>query len=364
MGDMEQTMKKRILFMTESLGIGGAQKIIVFVANQAIQAGYDVTLMAMQPDTNIFKIDSNIKVITPSILTDNKKIAIFEKVRFFRKILSSTKFDCIINFPISQTSFLALLGNKIPLLTSERGAPSMYPFIGKMVMKYMFSKSKLVGFQTSMAQDYYTQLSKSKTFVIPNPVFFDQSGQDKIFKRQDVISVGRFDPVKKFDNLIQSFIELHDDFPDERLVIYGDGPQRDLLEKMIADANAQNYIKLPGKIKITPDFYNQAKIFVLSSQYEGIPNTLLEALSTGTPVVATDCEPGGARFLTKNGTVGGPVVPFNDVQALRNSLYHSLHHYDEALKIGELGKYVNQEFAPDIIAKKWLDEIERFVEGA
>lgn len=54
--------------MTESLGIGGAQKIIVFVANQAIQAGYDVTLMAMQPDTNIFKIDSNIKVITPSIL--------------------------------------------------------------------------------------------------------------------------------------------------------------------------------------------------------------------------------------------------------------------------------------------------------
>lgn len=357
-------MKKRILFVTESLGIGGAQKIIVFIANQAIQAGYDVTLMAMQTDDNMFEIDPKIKVIIPPTMTSTKVISLLKRVRFLINKVRQESFDYIINFPISPTSFLVLLRNNKPLMTSERGAPTMYPLWVKMGMKRMFLKSKIVAFQTPMAQDYYTYLEKDKTFVIPNPIFFDENGRSEVFERQDVISVGRFDPVKKFDNLIRSFIALHDDFPEERLVIYGDGPQRELLEKIISDANAQNYIKLPGKIKITPDFYNQAKIFVLSSQYEGIPNTLLEALSTGTPVVATDCEPGGARFLTKNGTVGGPVVPFNDVQALRNSLYHSLHHYDEALKIGELGKYVNQEFAPDIIAKKWLDEIERFVEGA
>jgi glycosyltransferase involved in cell wall biosynthesis len=352
-------MKKRILFITESLGIGGAQKIIVFVANQAVKAGYDVTLMAMQDDDNIFEIDSDIEMIAPA---GTSQMSLFKRVHFFRKILAAEKFDGIINFPISQTSALVVLGNKAPLLTSERGAPSMYPFLGKLVMKYIFLKSKLVGFQTPMAQEYYPFLKKNKTFVIPNPIFFDKDGQGETFKRRDVISVGRFDPVKKFDNLIQSFIELHVDFPDERLVIYGDGPQREWLESMIANAKAEDYIKLPGKIKITPDFYKQAKIFVLSSQYEGIPNTLLEALSTGTPIVSTDCEPGGARFLTKNGTVGGVVVPFNDVEALKNSLYNSLKNYDEAAVIGELGQYVNDEFAPDIIAKQWLVIIDKLVE--
>lgn len=352
-------MKKKVLFITESLGIGGAQKIIVFVANHAVQAGYDVTIMSMKSDDNMFNISSRINIIIPEKKIENSRL---KRIFFFKKIIYQGNFDCIINFPISKTSFFVLLGNKKPLLTSERGAPKMYSFLGSIVMKYMFSKSKLVGFQTPMARDYYTKIDLTKTFVIPNPIFFNKAGNGAPLLRQNVISVGRLDPVKKFDCLIESFLKVHDKFPEEKLIIYGDGPERSSLEKMIFDNQAQDFIKLPGKINITPDFYKQAKIFVLSSQYEGIPNTLLEALSTGTPIIATDCEPGGARFLTKNGTVGGPVVPFNDVYALSEAIESSLDNYKTSIEKGKLGQYVFEEFDPERIGKTWLKQLNYLVE--
>lgn len=361
---------RKLLFIIPSLDIGGAQKIGLFVANLAAQKGLDIVVLSLKDGNNNISVSKNINLICAK--KEWKKgftNKIFERVRvalFVKKVINFQKPDGIIVFGTMTEVMIALYNSKIPMLSTERGFPNQYPGYIKFLLKRQFKKSQLIGFQTKMARDLYPMIDDKKAFIIPNPIFFNSktsstSSEDLLL---DVVSIGRLVKEKGYRNLILSFVKIHEEFPDKKLYIYGDGPEKNDLEKLISENSAEEYIFLPGKTNDVSSILKRCKLFVLSSKFEGIPNTLLEAMSNGIPVVATDCYPGGARFLTKDGTVGGVLVERESVNSLYDGMKYILEDEERANLLGNLGQYVNDEFSVKSISEKWNFVIEKFTKSS
>lgn len=137
-----------------------------------------------------------------------------------------------------------------------------------------------------------------------------------------VLAAGRLKAQKDFTSLIRAFAQVKRQIPDARLVLLGEGPQRKLLEDLAAELGIANSIALPGFQKNPYAFISMADVFVLSSQYEGLPNILIEALALGKRIVATDCESGPAEIL-QHGKYG-MLVPVGDFTQMADAIVQSL----------------------------------------
>jgi glycosyltransferase involved in cell wall biosynthesis len=137
-----------------------------------------------------------------------------------------------------------------------------------------------------------------------------------------------------------------------KLVIYGDGECKDRLEDMIREKNLADRIALPGSVSNVADKIYKARIFVLTSNTEGMPNSIIEALALGLPVISTDCPCGGPAELIENG-VNGMLVPVGDAYALADAFRRILE--DKALeeKLRENAVKIKEKLAPDKVCREW-----------
>jgi glycosyltransferase involved in cell wall biosynthesis len=176
-----------------------------------------------------------------------------------------------------------------------------------------------------------TQIPRSKIKVLANPVITSQlhhmavqEPANEWFSRAEparIVAVGRLTRQKGFDVLLQAFAELlrH---RQASLLILGEGPERQNLERQAERLGLEGRVHLPGFDPNPYAYMARADLFVLSSRFEGSPNALKEALALGTPVVATNCRSGPAQIL-QNGLYG-PLVPVEDPQALAQAMEQTL----------------------------------------
>ena len=147
---------------------------------------------------------------------------------------------------------------------------------------------------------------------------------------------------------------------DYKLVIYGDGELRDSLTEFIRKLNIEDKVELPGFVNNINESISKASMFVLSSNVEGIPNALIEAMSLGLPCVSTRCAGGGAEFLIEDG-VNGLLAPVNDVNALAGAMERVLSDKEFANKLGNNAIKLREKFASEVIYGKWLNVIESVI---
>jgi len=138
-----------------------------------------------------------------------------------------------------------------------------------------------------------------------------------------ILGVGRLTEQKNFDLLLRAFAIAHRARP-VRLIILGDGELRPALEARARELGIENDVALPGFDQNPFRFMSRAGAYVLSSDWEGLPTALIEAMACGTPVVATECV-GGPREILKDGALG-PIVPLGDETALANAILRTLKH--------------------------------------
>lgn len=136
-----------------------------------------------------------------------------------------------------------------------------------------------------------------------------------------ILGIGRLEPQKNFGLLIRAFAQLLERRP-ARLVVLGEGRERPALERQVEELGLHESISLPGFVPDPLDYLAHAGVFVLSSDWEGLPTVLIEALAMGTPVVATDC-PSGPREILDGGNYGH-LVPMRDARALSDAMYEAL----------------------------------------
>ena len=144
-------------------------------------------------------------------------------------------------------------------------------------------------------------------------------------------------------------------------MIYGEGDKRGELEKLVEELGLKDRISLPGNIRNIADEMEKNSLFVLSSDFEGMPNALMEAMALGLPCVSTDCPCGGPRYLIKNGE-NGVLVPVGDADALAEAMKKMLHDEDLRIRIGNNARTIQTRLSPEKIYGQWESYIKSIVE--
>ena len=190
--------------------------------------------------------------------------------------------------------------------------------------------------------------------VIPNPCSLDGKKIPMESRKKIVLAVGRLHEQKGFDLLLRAWTPIEKKYPDWSLRIVGEGPKRNELEAQIHEQGLQQVV-LAGKVAEVTNEYATASLFVLSSRYEGLPLSLIEAMWCGLPCVAFDCPQGPAELLGDN---KGWLVPNGDIQALSTQLEYMLLHLDDASQRAmRAQEYARATYSEAVIMPHWLKVI-------
>lgn len=360
----------KILFVTNSLGFGGAEKMLIFVAESLCDRGHDVSIANLNavPDY----VNAHKRPVADAVNTYELANGSFAgaraKIKFVFDIAKKEKPDIIIGFTEIPNVISRIVGVmlRIPSIMLERGDPKRFG-LGKgfknWLVLQLINGSRGGVFQTEGARDFYGKGLKKRGVVIPNPIFINgEIPQVKQSERtKTVVSVGRFDNMqKRYDIMIDAFKIFSEKHADYILKLYGKGDDEEQIRAWVEDRGLCDKVKFMGLTTQPMQDIAKDGIFLITSDFEGISNALLEAMACGLPCVSTDHTPGGARLLIQD-RENGLLAPVGDSSAIAASLCELAENPELAEKCGEKAKDVVNRFAPEKIIDMWETYIEKLV---
>ncbi len=346
----------RIIFTLASLGSGGAERVVSLLANKMDEMGHEVEIICLKYDDVYYQTNDNIKVVYGKGLAKNNLSELF----WLRKHILQEKTDVVIAFTEGVYCFTiaALLGTKIPVIASERLDPSAMTWKRNLLKRLLLPYVDWLVVQTRTIKEYFPKSIQKKTSVIFNPVSLTPSpspkGEGSIQseeKKNSIISVARLFPQKNQEMMIRAFAKIANDYPEWELVIYGEGPLRDKLEDLVSSLNLEGKVLLPGRTDHVIEELQKSKIFCLSSDYEGMSNSMIEAICVGLPVVSTKVS--GTDELIQDG-VNGLLVDIGDEQGMTDALEKLIQDEELMKKMGEKSLKMKRQFQLNTIVEEWL----------
>ena len=354
-------MKKKIVFYTGDLGKGGAQRVIINLAESLTKKGYPVTIVTINTAKQEYSLPKNVKRVYSDIVgeevSDSRIKNFMARIRKLRSIWIVEEAGIIVSF-IGKNNFMALftaMGLGIPVITSVRGEPmeEYYTPILRFLSKTIMGFSAGLILQTPDAKAYFPKWIQKKSIILDNPLNPDFIGEYYAGEREpEIVTVGRLDNNKNQKLIIDAFIKIAEEFPSVKLILYGNGEDREMLTEYIQNSRYANRIFLPGAIHDVKERIQKAKIFVLSSNTEGMPKSLLEAMALGIPSISTDCPCGGPRMLME-GKENGILVPVGEVEPMAQAMRKLLKEEELWQKYSRNSYKLSEELHPDKVNRKW-----------
>lgn len=340
----------KITFVTATLTSGGSERVMSIVANKMQERGYEVEIVCLNDQIVFYPINKGIKITHVEIEAGTKSLS--KKLWWFRKHIKQTKPDVVIAFMVSvyTVTLLALIGVDIPVISSVRNDPAYSNLRKKITRKILLPRSAHVVVQTQQIKQYFNKNIQKKTTVIYNPV------NEKVFefqlaeKENRIISVGRLYPQKDQKTMIEAFAQVSEQYPGWKLVIFGEGPEREALESLVERLKVKDKVSMPGRSENIIDELNKSKVFCLSSIYEGMSNALVEAICVGLPVVTTKVS--GTEELIKDGE-NGFIVNIGDKEAMANALIKIIEDKNLQNLFTEKNKAQAKKFETNAIVNLW-----------
>lgn len=357
-------MKRKICIVTRNLLSGGAERVISQLANYFVSdENVECSIVTLYKADLFYTIDDRVKIHQIDVKVTNGIMDKLLRYKAFRQFVMETKPDIILAMPeeIGIYAIAAVMGTGIPIVVSERNNPWVMPNkkITRILRKILYPMADGFVFQTQKAASFFSKSIQRKGIVLKNPLELARIPSRYLGDRKkEIVSVGRLEEQKNFRVLIDAFVIVQQVHPEYRLTIWGEGRKRSELEAYAAHQLPKGKWSFPGRSDNVLNDIRDSACFVLSSDYEGVPNALIEALAMGIPCVSTDCEPGGARELISNGN-NGWIVPIKDVNALAEKICFMIDHPEEAEKMGSRGLEVKEEFNVAMVGKKWLEYLEQ-----
>lgn len=351
-----------ISFVVGSLRGGGAERVIIQLAKQFAEEGFKTNILTITDDICDYDVPINVALhfIKPSIKI--RGFRVFSRMHALRKVSQALGSDVVISFAGANvvTAFAFWL-SKTKVILSERNDPHTLPQnrFSRSLRDFSYRLADALVFQTKDALAYFSNIKRVKKLIIKNPLGLNipQDGQRV---NNCFVNVGRLCEQKNQKLLINAFEIVVKKYPTTYLKIYGKGPLKQELENYIVSKELSSHISLCGHSKNLLDEIKNDKFFVLSSDYEGMSNALLEAMALNMTVISTDHPIGGAREVIKNGE-NGILVPVKDVKALSDAMINCLSDDKMADMLASNAGYVRDELSLKRIANQWLDLLEDIV---
>ena len=254
---------------------------------------------------------------------------------------------------------------KCPVILAERADPNTFcnsSEKNKKIFEKYYPKADGYIFQTEDAKKYYKEhgINVENSVVIPNainPEFIRPLYQGK--RRKVIVGAGRLTMQKNFSLLINSFAEICNDFPEYKLEIYGEGPLKESLINETKNLGIREKVIFKGYVNNLGDCIQDTSLFVLSSDFEGMPNALMEAMALGLPVISTDCPAGGSKVLIEN-KINGVLVPIKDIEALKKEIANMLTDSSMRNYMGENARKICVQLESKKIYNEWENILKKW----
>lgn len=362
----------KIMFVIDAMNKGGAERVISNLSNYFIKNN-EVAIVTIDGMYSKYALNENIKryCITDFNTKNNLTYKITKLKKRIKNLVKYKKEfnpDIVISF-LPRSCFYTLFSNfffKTKTIVSERNDPriSFKKIKYRIMMKLLYPTANGFVFQTSGAKEYFSKKIQSKSAIIPNPLNIDFL--NKVYKghrEKTIVNVGRLVKQKNQKLLIDAFYIVSKKYPDYKLIIYGEGALREELENLIKEYKLSDKVFLPGNVEDIKGKLEKAGMFVLSSLYEGMPNSLMEALALGVPSISTDCPAGGSKFLINNG-VNGLLIENDNKNDLVEAIEKIIEDKDFCKKISKESSKIREKLHPKIINKMWEDYIFKVINNS
>ena len=363
-----QGLVKKIVFVIRHLYGGGAERVTAALANELCKGNeYQVHIILFSRDKSCeYPLDDRVFCHSMEVQSHRRIQAIAERCRYLRKVIDSIDPYCIISLDGIRSIVLTLvsiIGKKRFVVLSERNDPRSHPSskILRLLRLWAYSICTGVVFQTNEAKSFFPKFIRKKSAVICNPITSKLPDPYKGRREKRIVNFCRLVPQKNLDLLIDAFSDIYPFFPEYSLHIYGDGGERERLQIKIEQMGLQDKIILHGYSNNIYEDINQAALFVSSSNYEGISNSMLEAIALGIPCICTDCPAGGARDVIKHG-YNGMLVAVGDRNGLSEMMKEVLSNVELSESLSQGGLVLRNEICVSEITKKWIEAMESFVD--
>jgi glycosyltransferase involved in cell wall biosynthesis len=344
-------MKQKLVFITGTMSSGGAERVISVLANELVKQ-YDVEIICVKSTEIFYSLDSSIHI---TILPENvKKNNYFLKSLWFRKYVKGMNKPILISF-MAQIYFftkISLFGLKRPIIASERIDPKGSKLIFQILRKCLYPFANLIVVQTNDIKKYFSRKLQKNISIILNPISSKFINGSAITTKAEnlIVTVGRLTSQKNHILLIKAFESIRKEIPGFKLKIYGVGPLQEFLESYIKENNLQNDIELPGATDNIVGIFNEAKLFILSSNFEGMSNALIEAMYVGLPVISTRIS--GSTDLIDNGK-NGILVDVNNQLQLEKAMKEILLDVNLAQELGRNASSINKLVNKEVVLNHW-----------
>lgn len=360
----ETAENNKIAIVITDLCLGGAERVTSFLSNYFSEKGRDVYLISLTTGERAYAISENISVIEfDASHTSNTLFKYMYLIRTLRKTIKTIKPHAVLGMMSYSGSMAAIacLGLNIPVLLSERNDPNTSTLAARKQRLITFVHRNFITtaiFQTESARSFYYSKEDERGVIIPNPLYLEAmpSPNTKLNRTHSIVSAGRLNEQKNYALLLDAFALVHSQYPEYSLTIYGEGEERSSLEEQRERLGLEDSVFLPGNEKNLFARFQESELFVLSSDYEGMPNALIEALAMGLPCITTDYSEGRGTVVTDKSN--GLVVPRNQVEALSDAMLWCIEHPDAAERLGLEASKIREQLDSKVICKRWLDTIE------
>lgn len=353
-------MKKIILYI-DYMQRGGAQRVMNNLANYFVSQKIDTILIndfEIEDKTKEYKVCQDVKRYYLDKKNSNRVKKNFLRVNRLRKIIKHEKPDIVISFlgPPNFRMLVSTIGIRVKKIVSVRNDP--YKEYGKGIKKLITNGIFLLAngciFQTEEAAMYFSQAIRNKSCVIYNPVDKRFYMEKYIGDNKEIIMVGRLHHQKRPELLLEAFAKISNKFTDYYISYYGTGYLQAYLQSLIKELKIENRVFFRGQTDEIEAKLSHAKVFVLASDYEGMPNALMEAMAVGVPCISTDCPCGGPKEIIRN-SKQGILITCGNVDELAFALEKILGNQTLQKTLSFNAKERAEEFYPDIIFGQWYE---------
>lgn len=302
---MENMGKKKIVFFVPTLSSGGAERVVSILTKHLACKGENVEIVLYYESNLFYNVYPDLKITY--VESETKSRNLFKNILWLRRYFINNA-DLVVSF-LAQFNMVALaacFATGIPVIVADRNDPRFMPKQApvRLARNFLYHLADLVIVQTQYNKAYFSSALQKKCKIIYNPVDLqDKKGLAlNSEKKRRIVSVARLMKQKNQFMLLDAFAQIKKEFPDYTLTIYGEGPFRTKLEQKIKELALEDSVQLPGQVQNVFDCIADAELFVLSSDFEGMPNALIEAMCLGLPVISTKVS--GATDLIQDGVNG------------------------------------------------------------
>ena len=365
---------RKVLFHLNCFEQGGAERVVSNLVNQLVKQDYEIIAATEWQGEVEFRLDERVQRVHVGLRKEDEKknrmFKIWLRFKYLRDLIKKEQPDVVISFTRrpNYRALISAMGTGIPVIPAVRQDPKSYynSLADKLLIPVLYRMAAGCVFQTMEQGTYFPASLQKKSRIILNPVNHKYLNVPKPEKREKtVVQSGRLVDFKNQAMLFKAFLKVHEKHPDYDLKLYGgdsfDGT-KEKLEAIIKENEAGDYIRLMGPSDSLEKELPHASVYAFSYDYEGMPNALLEAMTLGLPVAATDCPCGGPRTVIEH-EKNGLLLPVRDEKAMTDAINRLIENREFAERLGDNARKISERINEDAVLAQWKEYIEEVIKG-